>query len=104
MHLNPAEREIVRSILDRIIPDREVWAFGSRVHGGNLKPFSDLDLALPAPEPLPLGTLSNLKEAFQASDLPFKVDIIERAFVDPGFWDIVVRDHEVLSAQPASRL
>jgi predicted nucleotidyltransferase len=98
MHLDPADRQAVLSILERIIPGYEVWAFGSRVHGKNLKPFSDLDLALPDPAPLPLDTLSNLREAFQASDLPFKVDIIERAFVDPVFWDIVVRDHEVLAA------
>jgi len=102
MHLDPAEQEIVFSILRRFIPDREVWVFGSRAHGANLKPFSDLDLALPDPCPLPLDTLSNLREAFQTSDLPFKVDIVERAFTDPGFWDIVARDHEVLSTQAAS--
>ncbi len=82
------------SILERIISEPIVSAFGSRVHGNRLKPFSDLDLALPESSPLPLDTLADLREAFAASDLPFKVDIVERAYADPGFWEGVVRDQE----------
>jgi predicted nucleotidyltransferase len=97
VHLEPDEQKIVLSVLDRIIPGREVWVFGSRAHGTNLKPYSDLDLALPAPQPLSLETLVDLREAFRESDLPFRVDIVERGYTDKAFWRIVERDHEVLA-------
>ena len=37
--------QLVRGILQEIAPDREVWAFGSRVKG-TAKPYSDLDLVI----------------------------------------------------------
>ena len=86
------------SVLERIIPGREVWVFGSRAHGINLKSYSDLDLALPDTSPLPLETLADLREAFVESDLPFRVDILESSRTDPSFWQIVLRDHEILTA------
>ena len=73
-----AEWQIVQAILLRHVPGREVWAFGSRVGakaGARVKKFSDLDLAVRGDEPLPLGTLAALAEAFTESDLTYKVDI-----------------------------
>lgn len=67
--ISPEQREIVLGILRKHIPDREVWAFGSRVWGGT-KRFSDLDLVVAGDEPLPLAVWGNLKEDFSESDLP----------------------------------
>ena len=55
MHLTPQERAGVLDILRRHLPGRTVWAFGSRVHGRRLKPFSDLDLAVIGETPLSLA-------------------------------------------------
>jgi hypothetical protein len=44
-----------------------------------------------------LETLVDLREAFRESDLPFRVDIVERGYTDKAFWRIVERDHEVLA-------
>src|SRR4051794_22997442 len=54
---------IVRSILRRHIPDREVWAFGSRARG-SAKIYSDLDLAVIGKMPLPLRISAALAEDF----------------------------------------
>ena len=43
--IKPIELDIVRTILARHVPEREVRAFGSRV-SGPAKKFSDLDLAV----------------------------------------------------------
>ena len=72
--ITPEEQSIVLRILNEIVPDREVRAFGSRVTG-KAKPFSDLDLAIMGDEPLSLETRARLEEAFSESDLPWKVDI-----------------------------
>ncbi|MFM9938697.1 MAG: nucleotidyltransferase family protein [Hyphomicrobiaceae bacterium] len=78
MHLDDRHRATVRQIVKTIVPkDVAVLAFGSRVHGRCLKPFSDLDLCLRGVEPVPEATLRLLRAAFEDSDLPFKIDIID---------------------------
>jgi len=56
----------MRSILNRFVPEAEIIAFGSRVHG-TAKPWSDLDLAIKAESTLDWKVLEEIKEAFQES-------------------------------------
>ena len=78
MHLDDRHRATVRHIVKAMVPANvEVLAFGSRVHGRCLKPYSDLDLCLRGVEPIPEATLRSLRAAFEDSDLPFKVDIVD---------------------------
>lgn len=86
--ITPEERAIVLRILNEIVPDREVRAFGSRVTG-NGKPFSDLDLAIMGDEPLSLETRARLEEAFSESELPWKVDVLDWAHTDMTFQNII---------------
>ncbi|MFT8720500.1 nucleotidyltransferase family protein [Acetobacter sp.] len=88
--ITPEERAIVLRILNEIVPDREVRAFGSRVTG-KAKPFSDLDLAVMGDEPLPLETRARLEEAFSESDLPWKVDVLDWTLVDKDFREIILK-------------
>ena len=65
--------------LDECLPkDVSVSAFGSRATGLGLKDHSDLHLLVDSPIELPLIILANLREAFNESDLPFSVDLLER--------------------------
>jgi uncharacterized protein len=96
MKLGPEEQRIVRDILRKHVPDHTVWAFGSRVHGRNLKPFSDLDLAIITDEALALDRLLDLRAAFSESDLPFRVDVVDWASADPAFRAIIAARHHVL--------
>lgn len=89
------EREIVSQILQQIVPEYEVWAFGSRVKG-NAKPFSDLDLAIISDKPLSLQTHAELVEAFSESDLNWKVDIVDWATTSEKFREIICQLYEVL--------
>jgi len=43
---------MVRDILHRSVPDRSIWAFGSRVTG-KARCYSDLDLVVMGDRPLP---------------------------------------------------
>ncbi|KDE18956.1 hypothetical protein AZ09_15140 (plasmid) [Acetobacter aceti 1023] len=86
--ITPEERAIVLRILNDIVPNREVRAFGSRVTG-KAKPFSDLDLAIMGDEPLPLETRARLEEAFSESNLPWKVDVIDWSSIDLSFKKII---------------
>ncbi len=100
MHLKPEEQTLVSDILKRHVPEYEVIAFGSRVHGRNLKPFSDLDLAIRPPRFLSTKELAGVRNAFSESDLPFKVDVIDWTEIDENFRKIIEADFVVMQASP----
>ena len=83
MDLKPEHQRIVQEILNRYLPGREVRVFGSRAIG-TAKPHSDLDLVIMGEEPLPLTTMRILRDAFDDSDLPIQVDLVEWAGVGEG--------------------
>ena len=86
--LSPENWQIVRDILKRYVPDREVWAFGSRAKW-TAKEFSDLDIAIIGDKPLSIALTADLREAFQESALPFKVDIVDWANITPSFRQVI---------------
>ncbi|MCT4372562.1 restriction endonuclease subunit S [Yangia mangrovi] len=89
--ISPEQLGIVQGILKVHLPKGTLaWAFGSRVTW-TAKPFSDLDIALEGPTPLSSDMLVDLEEAFEASDLPWKVDVIDLNAVSPEFRAIVER-------------
>ncbi|ARW11838.1 nucleotidyltransferase family protein [Acetobacter ascendens] len=93
--ITPEERAIVLRILNDIVPNREVRAFGSRVTG-KAKPFSDLDLAIMGDEPLPLETRVQLEEAFSESDLSWKIDVLDWILVDTWLQEIISKNNILL--------
>jgi uncharacterized protein len=86
--------EIKKVFIDQI-PEYEVLVYGSRVKG-NATPFSDLDIAVKGDRPLDANRLSHLVETFADSDLPIKVDIVDRATVSEPFRKIIDTHNEVL--------
>ena len=86
--ISPQNWRIVRDILQRHVPDREVWAFGSRAKW-TAKDFSDLDIAIIDDEPMSISLMADLREAFQESALPFKIDIVDWAAITPLFRKVI---------------
>ena len=82
--LEPREWEEVSAILRTHLPDVRVWAFGSRATGRRVRRFSDLDLVVEGEE-LTLTQAALLREAFDESRLPFKVDVAELGSLTPEF-------------------
>ena len=74
--LSAAQQQLVRDIIDRVLPGAEVWIFGSRATG-RARPFSDLDLRVTRPSRLSWSERAALRDGFEASDLPFLVDVVE---------------------------
>jgi len=89
--LTSEQEDIVRRILRKWVPTRNVSIFGSRARGTK-KPFADLDLLILGSNPLPLVTITELREAFSESNLPFRVDIVEEANASPEFLDAIRKD------------
>jgi len=76
LDVRPDYLKIVQDILSAHVPDREVWAFGSRVTGKATE-TSDLDLAIIGETPLEFETLAALRDAFSESRIPYKVDVVD---------------------------
>lgn len=87
--LAPQQIETVKSVLNAVVPGVAAYAFGSRVNG-QAKRHSDLDLALKADEALNWRQLAQLREAFEESDLPIRVDVVDWAACSQQFKAYVV--------------
>ncbi len=86
---------IVMSILSDVIPGVEVRAFGSRVLG-TAKRSSDLDLVVAGASRLDWKTMARLKAAFEESDLPFRVDLLDWHAIPEHFRATIARRYEVI--------
>jgi type I restriction enzyme S subunit len=87
--LSPAHLAIVREILQAHLPPASrIWAFGSRA-GGRVKPYSDLDLLIDAGRRLTSAESVDLADAFTESDLPWKVDVIDRHTTSASFLQVI---------------
>jgi predicted nucleotidyltransferase len=93
--LDPCLLDRVRAILKEHVSDCEVWAFGSRATSG-AKPFSDLDLAVISSAPLPTRRLALLANAFEESDLPIKVDVVDWRSTSPALQQRIAAHHEII--------
>ncbi len=71
--IEPAQRREVLALLERYLPDTRVWVYGSRVKGC-AKRHSDLDMVVFAGPEQKLQVF-RLREAFEDSYLPFRVDL-----------------------------
>lgn len=79
-----AERHVesIRGILRTHLPDARVFLVGSRARG-TAKPFSDVDLLIEDPPALEPIVRARLRVAFEESNLPYKVDLLEWSSVSP---------------------
>lgn len=81
--LTDSQLGTVRGIVSRLLPGAQVWIFGSRATG-HARPFSDLDLLVTKPRQLSWSQRAALRDAFEASDLPFCVDLVEADGLTPA--------------------
>ncbi len=101
--IRPDHAAMVRDILAARLPEGvRVWAFGSRAKW-LAKPYSDLDLALEAAEPLPDDLVADLKDEFRESDLPWKVDVLDLNAIAPSFRALIDEDRVEFSLQEELR-
>jgi predicted nucleotidyltransferase len=84
LDLSTSDLAIVRGILQRLVPGRPVFVFGSRVTG-RARRRSDIDLAIGGTEPMSLLLRAELADAFDESDLPIEVDVVDLATVSETF-------------------
>ena len=84
--INQATLATIKKILWQHLDKTEdkAFLFGSWAVGDNRK-FSDIDIGIESKKKLPLHLISRLKDAFEISDLPYMVDVIDFNQTEPEF-------------------
>ena len=99
--LAPEHLETVRRILAAHVPECEIRAFGSRV-AGPPKPYSDLDLAVKGECAVAPDCLRRLREAFEESALPIRVDVLDWYAVTATFRTVLEKQYEIIRSGDAA--
>ena len=88
------QRKTVLALLARHLPNTTAWVYGSRVKWTS-RPESDLDLVVFA-KPEQERRVSDLREAFEESNLPFRVDLFVWDTVPEQFRKTIEAERVVL--------
>ena len=85
------EQRIIEDILDAYADSYAFYYYGSRVKG-NFEKTSDLDVLIKGQKEMPLFILSELKEKFDASYLPYIVNFSDYHNITPDFYEHINQD------------
>ncbi len=98
LHLQPQHRAVLEALVREHLPEVEVWAHGSRVHGCS-QDGSDLELVLRGPglKELPAGHVADFEAAVREAHVPFPVEACDWARLPEQFHREIERDHVALA-------
>ena len=85
------EQRIIEDILDAYADSYAFYYYGSRVKG-NFEKTSDLDVLIKGQKEMPLFILSELKEKFDDSYLPYIVNFSDYHNITPDFYEHIKQD------------
>lgn len=93
--ISPADEMIVNAILKKHVAKCEVRAFGSR-HKWMAKSYSNLDLVIVGAAKLDKSVIYALQEAFEESELSFRVDVLDWHAISDEFRAIIEQGYSVI--------
>ncbi len=94
LNVSPEHLNQIKAILKQNAPNLEVWAYGSRIND-SCHDASDLDLVIRNPNNLqkPMDNLSQIKQSFIDSNLPFLVDLMDWASLPTSYREEINKRH-----------
>src|SRR5438552_2238157 len=97
LNLDPKYLATLQHIFKKYVPDKIIWAYGSRIKGQSHE-GSDLDLVIKDPNGLEISSrdMIALRETIQESNLPFLVDLLDWTMLPQDFQNEIEKAHEVL--------
>jgi predicted nucleotidyltransferase len=82
----------IKKIIFRYLNPKEyqVFIFGSRATGEAVK-FSDIDIGIMAKKEVDGETLAKIESAFEDSDIPYKVEVVDFSLVSKRFKRVALK-------------
>lgn len=94
--LTTEQSEQIKTMLQKYLPDTEVWIYGSRCNG-TARSNSDLDMCAFIHKDQ-RKDVARLREAFDESNLPFRVELFTS--IPDAFKEQIEKQHIVLMPPP----
>ena len=101
IEITAAERNTVLALLKKHLPGAAAWVYGSRARSTS-RPQSDLDIVV-FPTPEQRRRVGDLREAFDESNLPFRVDLFVWDEVPESFRPQIEAEHAELIPRSSER-
>lgn len=92
--VSDADRELVVRLIESLLPNARIIAFGSRLAGRGRR-YSDLDIAIDIGTPIPFERMAQLRERFAESRLVYLVDFSDFQSLSAQFRELVVSTGQV---------
>lgn len=74
-----------------ILPEAKIILFGSRARGTASK-WSDIDIALDGGKPLPSVKVDEIKSVLQATNIPYKIEIVDFHMVTEQMKEAILQE------------
>ena len=100
--ISAEQRETILALLERHLPGTAAWVYGSRTKWTS-RPQSDLDLVVFS-TPEQRAQVGALRDAFEESDLPFRVDLFVWDDVPEAFHEKIETEHVALVSSDVRRV
>lgn len=92
--LGAKDKNKIIALINALIPKAKIYLFGSRARGTNSK-WSDIDIALDAGRAIPQLDVAELKDIMTATNLPYKVEIVDFNKVNPIMREAIETDRVI---------
>lgn len=89
--VSSSEQAIIQRILTPYTSLYNFYCYGSRVKGTH-SPVSDLDILIKGKEEMPIDVLSEIKQMFDASSLPYVVNLTDYNKIEQSFYQLIEKD------------
>jgi len=86
-----SHKEKIITIISALFPKTKIYLYGSRARGTHQE-WSDIDLALDAGKKLNRHDIREVMDMLEASNIPYKVSIVDFNDADKEFKDEISKD------------
>ena len=93
-NIDRATQDKIVSLVTALIPGVKIYLFGSRARQTHSK-WSDIDLALDGGCQLPNAKVDEIKSVLEATNMPYKVDVLDFYSVSADMQASIKRDGKI---------
>jgi len=90
---NKVQKKII-DLVSALVPQAKIYLYGSRARGTNDE-WSDIDIALDAGDKLSNTIIDEVKSVLDATNLPYKFDVVDFNRVSSDMQESIKRDRKV---------